>query len=166
MAETTTDAEAPQLTIVNAEATEKQAKQKAPARKARRRRGKRKPQATALRVMGGVAPFPRTTLEAALDLGNAIQQHAAGQRIRRATLFEKLDKSPDSGPSRALVTNSGKYAITTGGYQAEFLELTPLGAAATEDFQERTIDCPAWTRTTILRSKAACPAVGRRGRAE
>jgi hypothetical protein len=47
------------------------------------------------------------------------------------TLFEKMDKSPDSGPSRMMITNSNKYGITTGGYQAEFIELTDIGIKAT-----------------------------------
>lgn len=85
-----------------------------------------------LKRAGGIAPFPRATLEEALSLGIAIQQHAAGQKIRRTTLFEKLNKSPDSGPSRALITNSSKYGITTGSYKADYLELTPVGARATD----------------------------------
>jgi hypothetical protein len=42
-----------------------------------------------------------------------------------------LGKSPDSGPSRQLVTNSSKYGLTQGGYQAEHLELTEEGRIAT-----------------------------------
>ncbi len=78
------------------------------------------------------APFPKTPLENALAIGSAIQQFGAGQKIRRLTLFEKLDKAPDSGPSRMMITNSGKYGITRGGYQADFLELTELGQIATD----------------------------------
>jgi hypothetical protein len=78
-----------------------------------------------------VAPFPKTTFENALAIGLAIQQHGAGQKMRRTTLFEKLNKSPESGPSRAMVTNSSKYGITIGGYRADFIELTELGQKAT-----------------------------------
>jgi hypothetical protein len=78
-----------------------------------------------------LAPFPRTTFEDALALGLAIQSHAAGQPIRRSTLFEKLNKSPDSGPTRTLITNSGKYGITKGSYKADVLSLTPSGDQAT-----------------------------------
>lgn len=87
----------------------------------------------------GNAPFPRTTFEDALILGNAIQQHGAGQQMRRLTLFEKLDKAPDSGPSRMMVTNSGKYKITMGGYQAEHLQLTELGQKATSPESSPTV---------------------------
>src|ERR1700687_1003551 len=104
--------------------------------KTKRRRHKRRRSTMSSAQRAGrpshVAPFPRITLEEALSLGTAIQEHAPGQKIRRATLFEKLNKSPDSGPSRALITNSGKYGITTGSYKADYLELTPTGAKATD----------------------------------
>lgn len=105
-------------------------------RKKRRTKGRAKKaksgdEAGARKREGGVPAFPRTTLENALVLGNAVQQHGAGQKMRRLTLFEKLDKSPESGPSRMMVVNSGKYGITTGGVQAEFIELTELGQKAT-----------------------------------
>src|SRR5207245_6233474 len=54
----------------------------------------------------------------------------AGQRVRRFTLFEKLGKSPDSGPSRHLITNSARYGLTKGSYKADHLELTDLGRQA------------------------------------
>src|SRR2546422_5246606 len=72
--------------------------------------------------------FPASTFEDALVIPMAIQQFAAGQRVRRLTLFEHLKKSPESGPSRQLISNSTKYGLTKGGYQAEHLELTPDGS--------------------------------------
>jgi hypothetical protein len=75
-------------------------------------------------------PFPRSTIETALALPEAIQEHAAGQKIRRLTLFEKMGKSPESSGSRMMITNSNRYGLTTGSYQAEFIELTPLGQRA------------------------------------
>jgi hypothetical protein len=77
--------------------------------------------------------FPALTFEESLVLSSAIQQHAAGQRVRRLTLFEKLDQSPDTKESRRLITASGQYGLTRGGYTAEYLELTPEGAEATGD---------------------------------
>lgn len=80
----------------------------------------------------GRRPFPAASFDDAIVLGEAIAKFlGGGQRIRRITLFEQLGKAPDSGTSRQLVTNSGKYGITTGGYQAEFIELTPDGMRAT-----------------------------------
>ena len=80
---------------------------------------------------GPTSPFPPVAFLTALPLADAIQQHGAGQPTRRITIFDKLDKSPESSASRLLITNSGRYGVTKGGYQAELLELTPLGAVAT-----------------------------------
>lgn len=77
--------------------------------------------------------FPALTFEEALEIPEAIQKYASGQKVRRLTLFEKLNKEPDSNESRGLVTASGQYGLTKGGYQAEFLELTPEGNEATGD---------------------------------
>jgi hypothetical protein len=75
--------------------------------------------------------FPASTFTDALTLAHAIWQHAEGERVRRLTLFDALGKSPESGPSRQLVTNSGKYGITSGSYAAEYVELTTKGRLAT-----------------------------------
>ena len=75
--------------------------------------------------------FPFTTFEDALNLADAIQEHGAGQPIRRLTLFEALDRSPNSSTSRDLITNSRRYGITLGHYRAEILELTEDGKKAT-----------------------------------
>ena len=77
--------------------------------------------------------FPALTFEEALEIAEGIQKYASGQKVRRLTLFEKLNKEPDSLPARRLVTASGQYGLTKGGYQAEFLELTPEGNGATSD---------------------------------
>jgi hypothetical protein len=75
--------------------------------------------------------FPVITFEEALVLGSAIQEHAGGQKVRRLTLFEKLNQSPDSSETRRLITASNQYGLTKGSYNAEYLELTPAGAEAT-----------------------------------
>ena len=75
--------------------------------------------------------FPALTFQEALALGEGIQGIAAGQKVRRLTLFEKLDRSPDSTESRRLITASSQYGLTKGSYNAEYLELTPEGAEAT-----------------------------------
>jgi hypothetical protein len=76
--------------------------------------------------------FPTASFLEALTIADAIQAHSGGTgKIRRLTLFDTLKKSPDSGPSRQLVTNSARYGLTTGSYAAEHLELTPKGNVAT-----------------------------------
>ncbi len=75
--------------------------------------------------------FPSASFEESLAIPNAIQKHAAGQKVRRITLFGQIGKSPESGPSKQMVTNASSYGLIKGSYVAEFLELTPEGKSAT-----------------------------------
>lgn len=77
-------------------------------------------------------PFPASSFEEALELASAIHKFSSGRPIRRLTLFDQLGKSPESGPSRQLITNSAKYGLTKGSYKAEQIELTPDGAVASD----------------------------------
>lgn len=78
-----------------------------------------------------VRSFPPLTFEEALLIPSAIHQYAAGQKVRRITLFDHLKRSPEGNASRKLVTCSSQYHLTVGGYTADFLELTPEGRNAT-----------------------------------
>jgi hypothetical protein len=103
-------------------------------RKSRRKKRKRAAAGIAAKARRGRAasvPFPPVTFSSVLPFAEAIQQHGAGQPIRRLTLFEKLDRSPESGSSRMLIVNAGRYGLISGGYQAELLELTDFGKVAT-----------------------------------
>ena len=71
--------------------------------------------------------FPPYSFEDALDIAHGIWECASGKKVRRLTLFDHLNKAPDSGPSRAMITASSRYGLTTGGYQADYIELTDLG---------------------------------------
>ena len=77
-------------------------------------------------------PFPNISFNEALVLPDAIQEHGSGQKIRRRTLFDALERSPDSGPTRKLIIGSNAYGLTTGSYSAEFLDLTDEGRAASD----------------------------------
>jgi hypothetical protein len=77
------------------------------------------------------ALFPAASFEEALSIGLAMQKLAGDQKVRRLTLFDSLGKSPESGSSRQMLVNSNKYGVTTGGVNAEYLELTPDGKLAT-----------------------------------
>ena len=77
-------------------------------------------------------PYPASSFNDALPLGVAIMNQAAGEKIRRLTLFQKMDKSPNSSATKMMITNSGKYGITTGSYVAEYLELTEKGRIAVD----------------------------------
>src|SRR5207249_1491731 len=77
-------------------------------------------------------PYPASTFKDALPLGEAIMRLASGEKVRRLTLLQQMDKSPNSSTTKMLITNSGKYGITKGSYVAEFLELTPTGKIAVD----------------------------------
>ncbi len=77
-------------------------------------------------------PYPASSFTDALPLGEAIMKHASGEKVRRLTLLQQMDKSPNSGPTKMMITNSGKYGITNGSYAAEYLELTTAGRTAVD----------------------------------
>jgi hypothetical protein len=80
-----------------------------------------------------VRGFPASSFLEALPLAEAIHRIAAGQKIRRLTLFEQIGRSAESGTSRQLVTNSNQYGLTKGSYTSEYLELTDVGKLASGD---------------------------------
>jgi hypothetical protein len=77
--------------------------------------------------------YPVTSFESSFQFAKEIYKLGAGEKVRRLTLFDEIGKSPDSGPSRALITNSNKYNLTKGSYQADFIELTAKGLSAVSD---------------------------------
>ena len=79
------------------------------------------------RGRGSTKPFPVMKFEDVLILPQTILSHGANRRLRRITLFDRLGKSPDSGPSRQLIITSGRYGLTSGGVQAEHIAITEVG---------------------------------------
>ncbi len=77
--------------------------------------------------------FPTSPIDEVLEFAKSVYKFGAGNKVRRLSLFDEIGKSPDSGPTRTLITNSGKYGLTKGSYGAEFLELTPKGKQAVND---------------------------------
>jgi hypothetical protein len=75
-------------------------------------------------------PYPVVAFNQATAIGDAIHRFASGEKIRRLTLLEKLGLSQTSSSTMMLITNSGKYKITKGGYTADWLELTQDGYVA------------------------------------
>lgn len=78
-------------------------------------------------------PFPASSFEEALEFAKGMLAFGAGQPVRRLTLFDHLGKSPESGPSRQLITNANKYGLISGSYKADQLELTPDGIKAADE---------------------------------
>lgn len=73
--------------------------------------------------------YPTLSFEEVLILAKTIHEEGVSGQLRRLTLFDRLGRSPDSGPSRQLVTTSSRYGLTQGSYQAETLTLTESGEA-------------------------------------
>ena len=80
-----------------------------------------------------VRPFPACAFEEAAAFAKQIMIFGSGQPVRRLSLFDHLGKSPESGPSRQLITNAGKYGLVEGSYSAEQLKLTAEGITALDD---------------------------------
>lgn len=58
----------------------------------------------------------------------AVYEVGQGDEVRRLIVFNHLNRAPESGPSRALVTASSKaYGLTEGGTQSTHLKLTDRG---------------------------------------
>lgn len=115
----------------------KAAKKKSPSRKGKSKKlasSKSTPNSGKPRRSGGPArSFPGVTFESVLSIAQIIFEHAGASReMKRTTVFNLLGKSAESGPSRMLVTNSSRYGLTIGGYQAEDLKLTDLAISILE----------------------------------
>lgn len=95
----------------------------------------------------GPKPFPVRTLEEVLPIAKTILEEGISGKLRRLTVFDRLDRSPDSGPSRQMVIASSRYGLTTGGTGAETLALTDAGmkiVTQAPDFrseQQSAFDC-------------------------
>ncbi len=78
-------------------------------------------------------PFPAGPFEESLDFANAIYNLGSGTAVRRLTLFDHLQRGPDSSTSRQQITNANKYGLVKGNYTSEIIELTPEGKRACDD---------------------------------
>jgi hypothetical protein len=79
-----------------------------------------------------VRNFPASPFEEPLAFAKEIFNFASGGPARRLTLFDHISKSPESGVSRQLIINAGKYGLIKGGYQSDVIELTPESARAVD----------------------------------
>ena len=106
---------------------------------------------TALRKKRSQRSFPASTFEEPLEFARAIFRIGSGQPVKRLTLFDQLGKSPESGGSRQLIVNAGKYGLTRGGVQADNIELTPEGQKAVDEQVTRREQARVWTELAITR---------------
>jgi len=103
----------------------------------------------ALRKKRSQRSFPASTFEEPLEFAKAIFRIGSGQAVKRLTLFDQLGKSPESGGSRQLIINAGKYGLTRGGVQAENIELTADGQKAVDEQITRREQARVWTELAI-----------------
>jgi len=80
-----------------------------------------------------VRNFPASSFAEPLDFAKAILEFGGSQPVRRLSIFDHLGKSPESGPSRMLITNANKYGLTEGSYASELITLTDDGRRAVAD---------------------------------
>ena len=90
--------------------------------------------------------FPVHTLEEVLPLAKTILKEGISGQLERVTAFNRLNRSPDSGSSRQMVTASRRYGLTTGGTKADTLTLTDTGMKIVEgpgvgSDQQSVFDC-------------------------
>lgn len=77
-------------------------------------------------------PYPTSQMEEVVVLAKTLFAQGSGLPVRRLTVFDAMGRAPDSGAGRELVTASAKYGLTKGAYNAEILELTPLGKSVVD----------------------------------
>lgn len=71
--------------------------------------------------------FPASPIDEPLAFVKQLFDFGSGQSVRRLSFFDHINRSPESGASRQLITNAGKYGLTKGGFQADIIELTQDG---------------------------------------
>ena len=86
-------------------------------------------------------PFPRNTLEEALQISKTIKDQNNGQPMRRLFIADHLGVKPESSNFRYLISSSYRYGLTEGSQQSEYLSLSTLGSdiAKTEDEKQKIL---------------------------
>jgi hypothetical protein len=79
-----------------------------------------------------VRNFPASPFEEPLAFAKQIFDFGSGGPARRLTLFDHINKAPESGASRQLIINAGRYGLIKGGTQSDVIELTTDGVRAVD----------------------------------
>ncbi len=87
--------------------------------------------------------FPKNSLMDALMLARSIKDNNAGNPYDLLDLARSLTYQPNSGTFRTVITSSSKFGLTSGGYSADKISLTPLGtqivSPTTEEEEKRAL---------------------------
>lgn len=76
--------------------------------------------------------FPASPFEETLEFAAQIFKFGSGEPVRRLSLFDYINKSPESSTSRQIITNANKYGLTKGSNQSDIIELTNDGVRAVD----------------------------------
>lgn len=79
-----------------------------------------------------VRNFPAAPVEEPLDFARQVFDFGSGEAVRRLTFFDHINRAPESGGSRQLITNASKYGLIKGSYQSDMIELTQDGIRAVD----------------------------------
>lgn len=79
---------------------------------------------------------PMYALDAAIRVPKAIADNYGSGAVTPLQLAAALDMSPNSGPFRSLCGAAIAYGLTDGGYNAQQIELQPLGRRITKPLTE------------------------------
>ncbi len=80
-----------------------------------------------------VRTFPASPFAEPLGFAKTILDFGGGQTVRRLSLFNHLEKSPESSASRQIIINANKYGLIQGNYSSETLGLSPNGLLAVNE---------------------------------
>ena len=76
--------------------------------------------------------YPASPIEEPLSFARQIFDFGSGEAVRRLTFFDHISRAPESGGSRQLIVNAGKYGLIKGGTQSDVIELTSDGKRAVD----------------------------------
>ena len=71
--------------------------------------------------------FPKSTIEEALRIPEAIRDENAGRPLNRVLLAKALDMSPSSSDFRTLIASANKYGLIEGSEKSRDIGLSDLG---------------------------------------
>ena len=77
-------------------------------------------------------PYPKHTLEKALQVAFAIQENNAGKPMKKIFVADAINRKPSSSDFKDLLSSSYKYGLTNGTEKSEYIELTELGKSITK----------------------------------
>lgn len=84
-------------------------------------------------------PFPKHTLQEAIEIPIAIQEKNAGRPMKRILLADAVGRKPTSSEFKHFLSSSFKYGLTDGTEKAEYISLTQLGLAITKPKDDKEL---------------------------